>query len=259
MRGINVYDFVLATLLGSLFICAQSAALEGPRPDEELEAIVASGDVPGVSVAVAKDGRILWEKGSGWADVENRVRATERTPFFIASVTKSITATAVVQLQKRGKLQLDTAANDYLGRSKIHSPMWNAGQATVRQLLSHTSGLTTFSRWCAPGESGCDIEEEIGRYGVLVWPPGEVFDYSNLGYGILGHLIERISGQALDSYLKSALFVPLNMRDCGVNLSKSLKRAAAEQYDEKTHRRLTAKISGHPGATGLYCGGLWTY
>jgi CubicO group peptidase (beta-lactamase class C family) len=244
---------MLVALLGSLSVCFPSVALDRPGLDEEVEGIVARGDVPGLSVAVAKDGRTLWERGAGWADVDNKVRATEQTPFFIASVTKSITATAVLQLEKRGKLHLDTAVNDYLGGNKLHSPVWNVKQATVRRLLSHTSGLTTFARWCGPGESGCDVEEEIRHYGIVVWPPGEVFDYSNLGYGILGHVIERISGQSLDPYLRTALFVPLQMQHCGVNLSKSLKALAARQYDERTHRRLSPKISGHPGATGLYC------
>jgi len=246
----DVYDCVLALFLA---LRIQSASVEGVQPTDEVESIVAKGDVPALSVGVARNGRIRWEKGFGWADVENRVPATEMTPYFIASVTKSITATAVVQLHRRGKLQLDRAVNDYLGNVNVHSPEWNPMQATVRRLLGHMSGLTTFARWCRPDEPECATEESIRKYGILVWPPGEVFDYSNLGYGILSQVIERDTGRTLDAYLRNALFIPLGMRHCVVNPGRSLNAIAAAQYDEKTHRRLPAKISSHPGATGLYC------
>ena len=240
----------IGVVLGLPLLCAsvQRAAAEPLQIDQYIELILEQGEVPGLSVAIAKNGRVLWERGFGWADVENGVRATESTPFSVASVTKAITATAVMQLQERSQLRLDGSVNDYLG-SKLHSPMWDARKATIRQLLSHTSGLTTFSRWCYPGEPGCEVEKEIRRYGILVWPPGEVFDYSNLGYGILGHLIERVSGGTLNSYLRKSLFTPLNMRHCGMKVRKG----SAAQYHQKTHRRLEVKISGHPAASGLFC------
>src|SRR5262249_17328174 len=111
-------------------------------------------------------------------------------------------------------------------------------------------GLTTFTRWCLPGDPRCDIDEETKRYGVLVWPPGEVFDYSNLGYGILGRIVEQSSGLTLDSYLKKEFFGPLDMRHCTFDATSP---QVAVQYDEKTHTPSPFKISGHPGASGLRC------
>lgn len=220
---------------------------------QEIQLNTDKGDVPGVAIGVAKNGQILWEEGFGWADVENQMHATENTPFSMASVTKSITATAVMQLQERGKLRLDNPVNDYLGPEKVHSPMWNASEATVRRVLSHTSGLTTFARSCSPGESSC-IEEEIERYGILVWPPGEVFDYSNLGYGILGDVVARASGESFNAYLQKAIFDPLGMHHCGLELPESLAKVAAAQYNEKSHARSAMnKISGTPGASAVRC------
>src|SRR6516165_5713318 len=137
----------IGVVLGLPLLCAsvQRAAAEPLQIDQYIELILEQGEVPGLSVAIAKNGRVLWERGFGWADVENGVRATESTPFSIASVTKAITATAVMQLQERSQLRLHESVNDYLVRSKLHSPMWDARKATIRQLLSHTSGLTTFS------------------------------------------------------------------------------------------------------------------
>jgi len=165
----------------------------------EIQANVAAGRVPGLSVAVAKNGKIAWEEGFGWADVEKKTRATANTRYYIASVTKTITATAIMQLQERGKLRLDNPVNDYLGSAKLHSPLWDVSDATIRRVLSHTAGLTTFARSCLVGQSGCAIDEEIERYGIVFWHPGDRFDYSNLDYGILGEVGARTSGKNLNS------------------------------------------------------------
>jgi CubicO group peptidase (beta-lactamase class C family) len=215
---------------------------------------VGGDDVPGMAVAVSQNGRIIWEEGFGWADRERQVPAGADTPFYIASVTKPITATAILHLAENRKLQLDAPVNEYLGAVKVHSPEWDASLASVRRLLSHTSGLTTFSRWCrSAAEPACDIEQEIEHYGVLVWAPGEVFDYSNLGFGILGNVVARASDESLDSYLQSAIFQPLKMHDCAIELRGAAANSAAAQYDQKTRSRSPARVSGHEGASGLHC------
>lgn len=210
--------------------------------------IAAHADVPGLAVAVVQHGKILYEDGFGFGDRERHMRATPHTAFALASVSKSITATAIMQLSERGKLHLDAPVNDYLASAKLHSPRWNPRNSTVRRVLSHTGGLTTFTRRCRPGDSRCDLDREIRDYGVLVWPPAEVFDYSNLGFGILGYVVARASGQTYDAYLKEALFTPLGMRDCGLVVSHP-----SAQYDEKTHARSPVRVSGTPGASGLRC------
>lgn len=214
----------------------------------EISVRMGQEDVPGLSVAVARDGTIIWQEGFGWADIEKRIHATANTPFYTASVTKSITATAVMQLKEHGKIVLDRPVNDYLGAAKVHSPQWNAEEATVRRMMTHTSGLTTFSHWCRPGESNCNVSDEVADYGILVWPPGQVFDYSNLGYGILGEVIAHASGESYPTYIHNEVFRPLKMEYCRFSASTS-----AAQYDQSTHERSSVKITGHPGASGVYC------
>jgi len=252
---------LVTVIVGLASVSAQE--IRPQRPDlsaihREIQADVAHGVVPGLSIAVAKDGKILWQEGFGWADVERKTRATANTRYYIASVTKTITATAIVQLQERGKLRLDNPVNDYLGSAKLHSPLWKVSDATIRRVLSHTAGLTTFYRSCLAGKPGCAIDEEIERYGIVFWHPGDRFDYSNLDYGILGEVIERTSGKSLNSYLKDEVFNPLGMHDCGFTLSPSASRTAAAQtaaaqYDEHTHKRSPLTVSGHPGASALRC------
>jgi CubicO group peptidase (beta-lactamase class C family) len=220
---------------------------------QQLRVRVGNDDVPGLVIAISEADEMLWEEGFGWADRERHVRATPSIPFYIASVTKAFTATAILHLAERGKLQIDQPVNKYLGVHKIHSPAWDASQATIRRLLTHTSGLTTFARWCrTAADPRCDVDREIERYGVLVWPPGEQFDYSNLGYGILGYVVAKESGESLDSYLQRTIFQPLQLRNCAIAPGRLPERPAA-QYDSETHIRSRAGVTGHEGASGLRC------
>ena len=98
-------------------------------------------NLPSIAVAVARDGQIIWEQGFGWADRENRVPATEHTTYSLASISKPITATGLMVLRQRGKIDLDKPANDYLGEAKLVARVGDAAGATVRRVANHTSGL----------------------------------------------------------------------------------------------------------------------
>ena len=122
------------------------SSIEQPKPDfvrvqKYVQDHMAAESVPSVAIAVGRGGEILWEQGFGWADRENGIEATANTPYYLASVTKSLTGTALMVLQERRKLDLDHPVNEYLGPVKVHSPMWDAAQPTVRRMATHTAGL----------------------------------------------------------------------------------------------------------------------
>ena len=96
---------------------------------------------PSLSVAVVKDGTILFAEGFGWADKQRRKRADAHTAYSIASVSKPLTATAIQRLAEAGKLDVDQPANTYLGKAKITNPFGEADDITLRHLMNHTSGL----------------------------------------------------------------------------------------------------------------------
>ncbi len=241
--------------LAVLLLCCSPLFSQTPPPfaaaARQIESVVKSGAVPGMAVAVTQHGHIVWEQGFGWADRERRIRATANTPFYLASVTKSITATALMALRGSGKLDLNRPINDYLGTAKVHSPMWDASQATVWRVATHTAGLTTFYRACDVGDPRCriSVKEEIERYGILFWPPGERFDYSNLGYTLLGEAMANVAQQSFASVLRNSVFVPLGMSHCGLDGAPG----AAANYDEHSHKRAPQQISGTPGASAVYC------
>ena len=209
--------------------------------------------IPSIAVAVARNGRIVYEEAFGMADRENHISATPRTPFYVASVTKAITGTAIMLLRERNLVDLDRPVNDYLGQAKVHSPMWDASQATVRRVAAHTAGLTTYYRKCPVHDANCiaSTDTAIRRYGVLFWPPGDHFDYSNLGYGILGEVISHMSRKPFANFLHDEIFQPLDMQDCF--LGPEEKPGAAAQYDSHSHIRTSPELSDTPAASSVRC------
>jgi CubicO group peptidase (beta-lactamase class C family) len=219
-----------------------------------IQAGMAKEGVPSVAVAVARRGKSLWEEGFGWADRENRVPATEHTMYALASVTKSLTATALMLLQQRKRLELDRPVNDYLGPVRLTSPGsggvggWNLAGATVRRVATHTAGLTTFD-----GDHGVPPDETIRRYGTIFWRPGERFDYSNLGYVILAHVIARVSGRSYADFLREELFRPLGMTHTSIGIGPGLEKYVAARYANGGGREGPWYEDLTPGANGAFC------
>ena len=171
-------------------------------------------ETPSIAVAVARNGKILWEEGFGWADKEQKRAATEHTPYRLGSVSKPITATAIMVARERGLVDLDRPINEYLGEAKLRAAIGDAPGATVRRVVQHMSGLPEYSEAYyrdEPGESP-SLELVLRRYGVLTKPPGERFVYSNLGYAALGEVLKRVSGKPYDDFLNDKVFIPLGMK-----------------------------------------------
>jgi CubicO group peptidase (beta-lactamase class C family) len=214
-----------------------------------------AASIPSIAVSVVQGKQILWEEGFGLADREQRIPATSHTSFYLASVTKAITGTALMVLVDHQKINLDHPVNEYLGSAKVHSPMWDTTQATVRRVATHTAGLTTYHRKCAVRDTKCEVSTEtaIERYGILFWPPGEHFDYSNLGYGILGEVISHVSGESYADFLWSEVFRPLGMQDCSLGADGGRSREIAAQYDSSSGARTPVELSDTPGASSAHC------
>jgi CubicO group peptidase (beta-lactamase class C family) len=234
------------TLAVPLLAQSESALKSSGRPDfsqarQLIQKHMVKYSNPSIAVAVARRGEILWEEGFGWADRENRIPATEHTMYYMASVDKSFTAVALMILHERKQLEFDRPINDYLGAGKLNSPAWNPADATVRRVSNHTAGLTTFN----PGKP-LPIDETIQRYGVIFWPPGERYDYSNLGYKILDEVVSRVSGQSYSNFMRTEIFWPLGMTHASVGIGPGLEKFVAQRYS--VERGLKP-----PVADGVYC------
>jgi len=226
----------VALLLASTEAVAQTPSTQTTRFSAArtlIQSGLARETAPGLAIAVARGDSILWEEGFGWADLERRIPVTVNTPFYLASTTKTITATALMILRERRRLDLDRPANDYLGAARIWSPHWNANGATVRHLATHKSGITTFALDCPTSAPDCpfpSMAELIRRYGVVSRPPGESFDYSNLGYDILGEVIAHAARKELGAFMRDEIFAPLGMKHSSLGVDTTATPAPAVPY-----------------------------
>lgn len=166
------------------------------------------------SILIARNGSTIFSKGYGMANIELNVPNSPKTVFKIASLTKQFTAMAIMQLQERGKLNVNDAICKYLEDCpKIWHPI------TIRQLLTHTSGIPNFSS-LPDWDEKLSIQPytqadfvKIFRDLPLLFSPGENFKYSNSGYYLLGLIIEKTSGKSFESYLRENIFAPLGMKN----------------------------------------------
>jgi CubicO group peptidase (beta-lactamase class C family) len=212
-----------------------------------------STGAPSVAIAVAHNGKIVWEEAFGWANREKRIRATPHTMYSLASITKPFTATGLMILAERGQISLDSAANAYLGPGKLMARVGSARDATVRRVVSHTAGLPYHFQFFYDngGYSPPPMDETFRRHANLLFAPGTQFEYSNLGYGILDHIIARRSGRSYADFMRREVFLPLGLSETAVLESAPTGAAYAERYDEK-QRPIPFYTFDHSGASAIY-------
>jgi CubicO group peptidase (beta-lactamase class C family) len=240
--------------LAVLFSCAgssQSDQYDAVR--EEIRKRLADQSIPSLAVAVARGENVLWEEGFGWADRENRLRATPHTPYTLGSISKPITATALMILVERKLLALDKPINDYLGDAKVRGRVGDASRATLQRVAQHTAGLPGYYETFYPDEPDTPPTPEVVtlRYGFVVSPPGERFYYSNLNYALLGEAVARASGKSFGDFLREEVFLPLGMNRSGVPLGPGLKQHRAIRYG-LDRQRLPDYSTPHASASDIY-------
>jgi CubicO group peptidase (beta-lactamase class C family) len=190
---------------------------------------------PGLAVCRVEGKRVAWSGGFGWADLENKVPMTPESILNIASVSKTITATAVMQLWEAGKLDLDGSVDDYLP-FPVRNPRFPDAVITCRQLLAHRSSIkdgSAYDRSYSCGDPTISLEDWLvgflkpgGRFfdpdqNFHQWPPGTEAPpespgpYSNVGYGLLALIVERVSGVEFSRYTAEKIFRPLKMDGTG--------------------------------------------
>ena len=209
--------FALGILI--LAVLAQGNSAPPTKPSlgetqiDSIEAAVAAKmaekNIPGLSMAVVRDGQLVWKKSFGVAIRETKEPATDATVYRIASSTKPITATAAMQLVEKGKLDLDAPVQKYAPTfPKKKYPI------TTRQLLSHTSGVRNYRREEPERTDHFDRLTDafvIFKDDSLEFEPGTRYMYSTFGYTLLGAVIEGASGMSFPDYLRENIFKPAGM------------------------------------------------
>lgn len=206
------------------------------------------------AVLIAYRSKILWAKGYGMADFELDVPNLTQTKFRIASITKTITAVAIMQLIEKGILKLDDPLNKFI-------PDYPHGeQITIFHLLTHTSGICNFEL----DTDFYDVEHapsfsekliDLFKYEPLQFIPGKTYSYSVSGYFLLGYIIEKATGLSYEDYLEKHIFEPLHMKSTGLDYYKPIIKGRAKGYEMKGTTMINSdffdmRIAGAGG--GLY-------
>ncbi|OHU85141.1 hypothetical protein BET10_14035 [Pseudoalteromonas amylolytica] len=191
--------------------------------------------LPGVSVLVFKDGKPVYSKQYGYTNLETQEQPTQNSLFQVASISKLVTGTAILKLYEQGKLHLDDDINKHLPFS-VKNPSFPDTAITFRMLLSHVSSVSDGSFFF--GSPYWDMYNEIGKPTYKAEPLdsfithyfksdekyydekdnfndaklGTMLEYSNVGYGLLGYLVEQVSGMPFNEFCKQEIFSPLDMK-----------------------------------------------
>lgn len=223
-------------LLAAVFAAGATGALaKGKDPTlTAIDAIVtkalADGPYPGAEIAVERNGKVILEKGYGYANLEHGVPVHADTIFQIGSITKSFTALAIMQLVDDGKLSLDAKAGDIL--PELPQP---AHDLKIRNLLNHTAGLQNYTElkdFPLRSQDPTTRDKMIASFATrdLLFPPGTAWSYSNSGLYVLGLVIEKVSGMDYPTYLRTHVFEPFGMTRTSIPDWQTVVKNRAQGY-----------------------------
>ena len=184
------------------------------------------------SVLVADNGKVVYQKGLGLANMEWNIPNAPDTKFRLGSITKQFTSTLILQLVEQGKIKLDGKLTDYLPEYRKDT----GGKVTIHNLLSHTSGIPSYTS--LPGffqnvsRNPFTVDDFIKKYasGELEFEPGTKFVYDNSGYFLLGAIIEKVTGKPYEQVLKENIFDPLGMKNSGYDRWGTILNKRATGY-----------------------------
>jgi CubicO group peptidase (beta-lactamase class C family) len=218
---------------------------------EAIAAHLSQTNTPSIVVAVSRGSTVLWEEAFGLADREKRIAATPNTMYSLASDTKPLTATGLMTLVQAGKIALDAPVNDYLGSAKVVAHIGDANDATVRRIGNHSAGLPEHYSFFYANEPWHkpSADESIRDCGGLFTPPGEHYEYSNLGYGILDYVIARVSREPFAEYMRQAVFLPLGMTRTTIGSNDAFSAYEAVRYGDDG-MPIPLYETDHDGASG---------
>lgn len=220
MKALTNLMLCLAIVAGTCHVRAgakQAGNVRNQAFETELKQVMDSFDVVGLSIAVVKGNKIVYTGSYGVQDIDTRVPVSENTFFRIASISKSFSATAIMQLVEKGRVTLDTDVNDLLP-FEVRNPKFPDVPITVEMLLCHTSSLNDKEGYWET--LNCIIPERNKNYANAYndYKPGTKHYYCNLNFTLLGSIIEALTGERFDRYVAAHILTPLGL-DASFNLN----------------------------------------
>lgn len=273
-----VIFLLIAVSISTVSVCAKNFKNDFSKDynnltidiDDEINTLINQAKIPSISACIIKNDSLVWYNGYGKYNKLLRLEPTKDTVYMAASVSKSFTATAIMQLYEDGLFELDEDVSNYLPFI-LRNPKYPDVPITFKMLLSHQSSLsmTPFKDLISFGIVYLFFQKNFpypalewhlvpggGMYRADVWTdnkPGDVFNYSNTGYLILEYLVEQISEKSFDNYCKDNIFTPLGMKNSSFYYRdiKRMQRAVPYQLRGNFHLRLPFYDVPKSGAGGL--------
>jgi CubicO group peptidase (beta-lactamase class C family) len=223
--------------------------------DAAYAAFAQEQQIPGIAAGIVQDGRLVHVTTIGLADREAGRAVGQETAFRIASMTKNMTALAILSLRDQGRLALDAPLSTYVPQfGSVKPATADSAPVTVRHLITHTAGFVTDDPWGdrVLGMTPAELDAMIAGGTLFARPPGIAFEYSNLGYGIAGRVITTVSGEPYQSYIGRTILEPLGMTRTTFDAIASSKGDYAFPYrlDEGHFSRERIEPDGEVGAMG---------
>lgn len=231
----RVFSLVWLLLIGlSTLVTASAAPQNVAELDKELGEAVKRLGIPGASVAIIENGELTLATGYGLADLAGKVPASADTPFRAGSISKSLTAIAVMTLVEQGKLSLDAPLSTLVADMHMVNPWEKTDPVRLVNLLEHTTGWPDIStKVLAKDEPTWSILQGL-RFAspefVSRWKPGYFPVYNNAGPGVAGYAIEKASGETFSAYLREQVLRPLGMQQADFELTPELNVKLAKSY-----------------------------
>jgi len=231
LLGLRGLTLVALFLTATSYLTAQTAAQKAAKIDEVM-ALASKYQTFNGSVLVAENGKVIYKKGFGLANMEWNIPNTPETRFRLGSITKQFTATLILQLAEQGKIKLDGKLSDYLPDYRK-----DVGEkVTIHQLLTHTSGIPSYTG--LPGfiadvsRNPYSVDDFVKKFASndLEFEPGSKFSYNNSGYFLLGAIIEKITGRPYEQVIKEKIFDPLGMKNSGYDHTATILEKRASGY-----------------------------
>lgn len=235
---------ILLLQIAPISVTAQGPATLPADKTAKIEALITSlmsrQGIPALSIAIVTDNQLRWQRGYGMADIENFVPAKAATVYRIASVTKPITAVAVMQLAERGKLDLDAPIQKY-----VPTFPYKPWTVTTRQLLGHLGGIRNYK----DNENDStrfygSLKEALSifRADPLDFEPGTKFSYTTYGYTLLGAVIEGASGMSYMDYMRENIFKPARMSRSRADNVSDIILNRARGYGPKVYGKFDGEL-----------------
>lgn len=218
----NIFNFIITCALVTIIVSCFSSQKTPKSNDKSfqeietfLQSLIDTGGIPGITIAITVGQDIVYTNGFGVASTATKEKLEPKHIFHIASVSKTFTATAVMQLYEKGKIDINKPLTTYLPYFNLKDERYK--DITIRQMLNHTSGMPDVDDY--EWEKGISDEGAAERYtrslvdSVLISKPGSEYHYSNIAFDIMADLVAKVSGMSFEKYVKENILTPLEMKE----------------------------------------------